>query len=264
MRIALFQVASPDEETPEDRRHRVQERLLSIADDVDLIVLPELWAAGYFTFPEYPERAEPLDGPTVAVARSVARQRRCWVHAGSLIEALPGGRMRNTAVLVGPSGQVAHTYSKIHVFGYRSLEAELLEPGRDISVTRTPFGGTTAVTCYDLRFPPLWSRLVDLGAELVVVPAAWPAARREHWRLLTAARAVDNQVFVVGCNASGTHAGVEAGGTSRVVDPWGRTVAEAGDDEEVLVVTIDPGAVAATRSEFPVLNDHLADYASLG
>lgn len=127
----------------------------------------------------------------------------------------------------------------------------------------TPFGQIAGTTCYDLRFPGLWSELSVRGAEIVVVPAAWPAARREHWRLLTSARAVEHQVFVLACNAAGVQEGVELGGTSRVVDPAGRLLAEAGDGEEVLRVGIDPAAVQATRSEFPVIADRLADYSGL-
>ncbi|GGA60111.1 hydrolase [Pseudoclavibacter endophyticus] len=264
MKIGLLQVSSPDDESPADRRRRVRDRLLAHPDALDLIVLPELWSAGYFHFDRYAELAEsPADSPTLAVAAQVARERGCWVHAGSFVERRPSGALRNTAALVAPDGAVAQQYSKVHVFGYRSLEAELLEPGDAVSVAQTPFGPTTGVTCYDLRFPPLWDELVGIGAELVVVPAAWPLARSEHWRLLTGARAVDNQVIVVACNATGTHGGVEAGGHSRVVDPWGRVLGEAGTAEEWLVVDVDPTVVTETRNEFPVLRDRIRDYAAL-
>src|SRR5690606_32945488 len=142
-------------------------------------------------------------------------------------------------------------------------EAELLEPGTSVSVAQTPFGVASGVTCYDLRFPPLWSELVGLGAALVVVPAAWPSARTEHWRLLTAARALDNQVIVAACNASGTHGGIEAGGHSRIVDPWGRVLGEAGMGEEWVIAEVDPAIVGQTRTEFPVLGDRIDDYGAL-
>lgn len=264
MRIGLFQVESPDTEAPTDRRERVRERLLGIDENIDLLVLPELWAAGYFHFDQYAELAESAtDSPTLAVAAAVARSRDCWVHAGSFIERTPSGSLRNTAALVAPDGTIAQQYSKVHVFGYQSLESKLLEPGTAVSVAETPFGIASGVTCYDLRFPALWTQLIGLGASLVVVPAAWPAARVEHWRLLTAARALDNQVIVAACNATGSHGGTQAGGTSRVVDPWGRVVAEAGDTEELLVAEIDPDVVGKTRTEFPVLDDRIDDYPAL-
>ncbi|NIH83273.1 carbon-nitrogen family hydrolase [Amycolatopsis granulosa] len=255
MRIAMVQLASPPEESPEDRRVRAGS-LVAQARGADLVVLPELWAAGYFAFDRYPERAEPLEGPTVAVAREWARALGAFVHLGSIIERDQHGRLANTAVLLAPDGTIAHTYRKIHVFGYASREAELLTPGDRLEIAETPFGRFGATTCYDLRFPELWRGLVDRGAQTVVVPAAWPAARREHWRLFTTCRAVEEQVLVVAVNAAGRQdGGVELGGHSRVVDPWGKVLAEAGADEEVLCCDVDPAVVDRVRAEFPVLAD---------
>lgn len=167
----------------------------------------------------YPDRAEPLDGPTVAAGREWARDLGAHVHVGSVIERDAHGRLFNTAVLLRPDGTIAHTYRKVHVFGYASREAELLTPGGTLDVAETEFGGLAATTCYDLRFPELWRDLVDRGARTVVVPAAWPAARREHWRVFTTCRAVEEQVLLIACNAVGVQAGgVELGGHSRVAD----------------------------------------------
>jgi predicted amidohydrolase len=255
MEIALVQVASPPEEPPERRRERVA-AMVSSCRGAQLVVLPELWAAGYFAFDAYPERAEPLDGPTVAHAREWARELAAYVHLGSIVERDPQGRLFNTAVLVDPDGEIAHTYRKVHVFGYASREAELLTPGEELDVVDTKLGRLGATTCYDLRFPELWRGLVDRGARTVVVPAAWPAARLEHWRLFTSCRAVEEQVLLVACNATGRQdGGVELGGHSRVVDPWGVVLAEAGAEEGVTVCEVDPGVVDAVRAEFPVLAD---------
>lgn len=262
MRVALIQVASPADEPVAARRDRVGE-LVRSARGADLVVLPELWPVGYFAFDSYAGAAEDADGPTVRLAAALARELSAYLHAGSFVERLPGGRYRNTAVLVDPDGQVVHRYHKVHVFGYRSREAELLQPGEQVAVSPTRYGRIGSTTCYDLRFPELWRRLVDLDAGIVVVPAAWPAARREHWRLFVTARAVEQQVFVVGCNAVGDHAGTELAGCSRVVDPWGTVVVEAGSSEGVTVCDIDPGMVARVRQEFPVLADRLPDYHAL-
>jgi predicted amidohydrolase len=259
MRIALAQIASPADESAADRRARVAEFLRPV-EGVDLLVLPELWAVGFNAFDQYESEAEPLDGPTVQMCAELARSRSMYVHAGSIVERCPDGRLRNTAVVLDPHGEVALTYSKVHVFGYASREVELLTPGNSVGVHATPMGRLSTTTCYDLRFPGLWNDLVDAGAELVVVPAAWPLARLEHWRLLTAARAVDTQTFVIACNSTGAQGSVELGGHSRVIDPWGSVVAEAGRDEEVLVVEIDPEHVRTIREEFPVLLDRLPEY----
>ncbi|WP_049569411.1 carbon-nitrogen family hydrolase [Streptomyces sp. SBT349] len=258
MRIALVQVASPPQESPADRRARVG-GMVARARGADLVVLPELWAAGYFAFDAYAERAEALeDGPTVTAGRAWARELGAYLHLGSLVERDAHGRLFNTAVLIGPDGTIRHTYRKIHVFGYASREAELLTPGTELPVLDADEGmaGLAATTCYDLRFPELWRSLVDRGATTVVVPAAWPAARREHWRLFTSCRAVEEQVLLIACNAVGTQqGGVELGGHSRVVDPWGAVLAEAGTEEGITFCDADPDVVPRVRAEFPVLDD---------
>lgn len=255
MRLALVQVASPPQEAPGERRARVG-RMVRQARAADLVVLPELWAAGYFAFESYADRAETLDGPTVAAGRAWARELHVHVHLGSIVERDEHGRLFNTAVLIAPDGRVIHTYRKIHVFGYASREAELLTPGDSVDVADTVFGILGATTCYDLRFPELWRGLVDRGAQSVVVPAAWPAARREHWRLFTTCRAVEQQVLLIACNAVGVQdGGVELGGYSRVVDPWGAVLAEAGGEEGITFCDVDPAVVTKVRAEFPVLAD---------
>jgi predicted amidohydrolase len=258
MRIALIQVASPEAEAVDHRRERVED-LVRSAKGADLIVLPELWPVGYFAFDRYADHAETLEGKTVSRLAAAAQDMQCLIHVGSFVEQAQGG-VRNTAVLLGPAGDVLHAYSKIHVFGYESREAELLQPGKLLGLSDSRYGRFASTTCYDLRFPELWRALIDAGAELVVVPAAWPAARLSHWRLFTSARAVEQQVYVIACNAVGEQSGIALGGHSRVVDPWGAVVAEAGTEEGILWCDIDPARVEATRGEFPVLRDRLPDY----
>ncbi|QXJ22262.1 carbon-nitrogen family hydrolase [Actinomadura graeca] len=253
-RVALVQVESPASEPPARRRERVGQ-MVADAAGAELVLLPELWLPGYFAFDRYEELAEPLDGDTVAAAREWAGELGCFLHLGSVLERSPVGRLHNTAVLIDPEGTIVHTYRKIHVFGYRSREAELLTPGRGVEVTASPLGPLGSTTCYDLRFPELWRDLVDAGAQAVAVPAAWPAARRGHWRLFTECRAVEQQVVLLSCNAVGTQGGVELGGAGRVVDPWGTVLAEGGDKEEIVRCDVDPGIVTRTREEFPVLKD---------
>lgn len=258
MRVALVQVDSPDAEPVPDRRARVDDLVRSAAG-ADLVVLPELWAAGYFAFDSYAGEAEPFDGPTVTAARGWARELNAHVHLGSFVERGPDGRLCNTAVLVAPDGEVAHVYRKIHVFGYQSREAELLTPGDDVRVAATTFGPVAATTCYDLRFPELWRGLVDGGARLVIVPAAWPAARLAHWRLFTSGRAVEQQIVLIACNATGTHGGAELGGHSRVVDPWGTVLTEAATEPGITWCDVDADEVERARTRFPVLADRRGD-----
>ncbi|MBN9613595.1 MAG: carbon-nitrogen family hydrolase [Actinobacteria bacterium] len=261
-RVALVQIASPDEETPDERIARV-EGLLRQQSQVDLFVLPEIWSAGYFSFDQYEERAETLDGPTVSMCRRVARELGSAIHLGSIVERDTSGKLRNTTVLIDKSGRIAQVYRKIHVFGYKSLESQLLTPGETLSVVDSPVGQLGSITCYDLRFPGLWQELSVRGAEAVAIPAAWPATRRAHWRLLTQARAVEHQVFIIAVNSCGVQHGVELGGYSRVIDPTGAVLAECGAEEEIRIVDIDPARVIEVRDEFPVLADRLNDYTSI-
>ena len=136
-----------------------------------------------------------------------------------------------------------------------------MEAGVDVVVTEIPSGTGESVTvglstCYDLRFPELYRQQVETGAELFVVPAAWPAARVGHWTLLGRARAIENQCVVVQCNTAGTHAGYEMGGHSQVVTASGEVLAEApGGEQQVLSVDVDLEATRAYRTAFPVLDD---------
>ncbi|WP_066073151.1 carbon-nitrogen family hydrolase [Frankia sp. EI5c] len=254
MRVALLQSASPDGEASTARRERVLSQVRALDPDrTDLVVLPELWATGYFHFDRYEAEAEALSGPTVGALRAVAAERGLHIVGGSIVERDSAGALYNTTAVIGPGGELLGHYRKIHLFGYESAEARLLTAGDGVLVTATPWGPLGVATCYDLRFPELFRLLADRGAELVVVVSAWPLARLEHWELLVRARAVENQVFVVACNAAGGQAGVELAGSSLVVDPWGVVLARGGTGPAVVRAELDPGRVGAVRAEFPVL-----------
>ncbi|WP_017793349.1 carbon-nitrogen family hydrolase [Leucobacter salsicius] len=254
-RVALVQVASPVDETQSNRIARVVNLIRSHAG-AELYVLPELWSPGYFAFEQYADRAESLAGPTVTAMSELARELGSWIHLGSIVERR-GDQLFNTAVLLDPTGTVAQVYRKIHVFGYQSLESKLLTPGESLSVVDSPVGPVASTTCYDLRFPGLWQQISERGAEAVVIPAAWPAARREHWRVLTQARAIEHQLWVLACNACGTQGEVQLGGYSRIVDPSGTIIAECGSEEQFIMADLPRDAVTLTRAEFPVIADRL-------
>jgi predicted amidohydrolase len=257
LRVACWQIASPDAEPRRDRIERVL-RGLEHVDDVDLVVLPELWATGYFGFDAYQADAETLDGEFVRSLADMAVSKRCYVHVGSFVERSPTG-WANSAVLLDPHGAVVLMYRKIHLFGYQSREAQLLTPGDDVAVAATPFGVIGTTTCYDLRFPELYRLLLDLGAELIVVPAAWPEARRAHWDALVRARAIEAQAFVVAVNAAGAQGGVQLAGASTIVDPAGHVLEQVGRDETWMRADLDLGRLRTLRAEFPVLDHRRID-----
>ena len=250
MRVHVVQLSYGDDESLADRVDRVV-AIVRAQHAADLVVLPELWPNGGFAYDGWEASSQPLDGPIVTALRGATRELGALVHMGSLVERDETGRMFNTSVLLGRDGEILAIYRKIHLFGFGEGEPKLMTAGDDVVV----HDGLGLATCYDLRFPEQFRRLLDAGAEVVLLPAAWPAKRVAHWRLLALARAVENQSYVVACNTAGEHSGVAMGGGSIVVDPWGTVLAEAGTDEEVLVVDIDLDVVARTRSSFPILAD---------
>ena len=254
VRVALLQTALGDAPKGE-RLARVVQLLGSLRDrEMDLILLPELWNVGYFAFNDYKKGAEPLDGPTLTELASQAKELKSYILAGSILER-SGGRFFNTSVLLDREGRQVAVYRKIHLFSYRSREREILTPGEEPVVAKTELGRLGLSICYDLRFPELYRWEVDRGAQVFLVPAAWPAARIAHWELLARARALENQCFLLGCNAAGVEHGVRLGGHSLVVDPQGEVLARAGEAEEVLLAELDLAQVERTRTEFPVLAD---------
>jgi predicted amidohydrolase len=250
MHVALLQLRVDLDEPRPDRVQRVA-ALVREQRGADLVVLPELWPQGAFAPWTWQATAEPIDGPTVRALQAAARDLGVPVHMGSLIERDDHGRLYNTSVLLGVDGAVRTTYRKIHRFGFDEGEPTLLDAGTEVVVD----GGLGLATCYDLRFPELFRALTDHGAEVVTLVAGWPAVRLGHWTVLARARAIENQTFVLACNAVGRQGKVDLGGGSMVIDPWGEVLARAGDDEEVLRVEIDAAAVAKVRETFPVLRD---------
>jgi len=253
--VACVQLDSSATEAVEDRIERGLELLADAASDADLVVLPELWTVGAFDVEAARDRAEPIDGPLVTALRDVARSTGTWIHGGTFSELGLDGERHNTAVVVDPEGNLSATYPKIHLFGFEGGETTVMSAGDRLVVAETAIGDTGLATCYDLRFPELFRDLVDLGATSFVISSGWPSPRIAHWSLLTRARAVENQAYVIACNGVGTHAGVTLGGRSVIVDPTGQVLAEAGAGEEVIAASVDLDLVAKWRSDFPVLLD---------
>ena len=252
MRVSVVQLASSIDSAA--NRALVEDRLGEVDGASDLVVLPEGTMHDFgATDHDLTSAAEPLDGPFVATLAAQARRLDATVIAGMFerTDHLPF----NTLVAVAPDGSLAATYRKIHLydsFGYR--ESDRLSAG-DVEPVVVDIGGvaTGLMTCYDLRFPEMGRALVDAGAELFVVPAAWVAGEHKlhHWRTLLTARAVENTVAVV----AAAQGGERYTGHSLVVDGWGSIVSEAGDGDDVVQADIDPAVVAQARDVNPSLSN---------
>jgi nitrilase len=257
LRIAAVQHAAGPEVEPNLRR---LEALLPAPGAADVVALPEVFAV----------RGDPGDYRRVAAGEAgaveawlsrQARERRVWLVGGSVIEPGEGG-LFNTCPLYAPDGTCAARYRKIHLFeatlddGRTIREADVYRPG-DRPVTASLAGWTCGLAiCYDLRFPELFRAYSAAGAQILFLPSNFTQRTgRDHWEVLVRARAIENQCFVVAPGQCGANArsGVASYGHSLVVGPWGEALAEAGDDETVLSVTLDPERLRATRSRVPAL-----------
>jgi predicted amidohydrolase len=254
MRVTCIQLEYPDRSKDESVRHVLG--LLDEARGSDLILLPEIWPCGYFSYDRYASDSETTDGPLINALSQKARDLKACLFTGSFVER-DGERLFNTCLLLGPSGEILAKYRKIHLFGFESEERKRLARGSEIAVADTPFGRAGLAICYDLRFPELFRRMVDAGAEYFLVTAAWPATRRDAWKLFCRARAHENLAYLFACNAAGTSHDVEINGNSLIVDPWGKILAEGGQSESLITCDIDPSAAKTLRSQFPALDDRV-------
>ncbi|HEY7075401.1 MAG TPA: carbon-nitrogen hydrolase family protein [Solirubrobacteraceae bacterium] len=260
MRAAAVQLNS----TPDrDRNLEAADRLTraAAAAGADLVVLPEKWPV-LGTPEQTAAAAEPLDGPTLAWARALARELGIDLVAGSFAERVEGEeRGRNTSIHVGPDGELQASYRKIHMFdvevgGRTYRESEHEAPGDEVVLSHTADGtGLGLTVCYDVRFPELYRILAVRGARIITVPAAFTlATTREHWEVLLRARAIEDQCFVIAPNQIGEHApGLRSGGRSMIVDPWGVVLAQAPDAETYIVAELDLEAQDGVRRRLPSL-----------
>jgi predicted amidohydrolase len=251
-------------EDPEANFARLEPWLRAAVEaGAQVVVLPEMFACGF----SMNARAiqEPPDGPTTRYLRGRASEYGVWI-AGSLPELpneeadLPKRKRRpyNTLVLAGPGGEI-HRYRKIRPFSYAG-EDRHYGAGTETVTVELPSGSgdellrTSLFICYDLRFADLfWDAAPETDLYLVV--ANWPVTRRHHWTALLAARAIENQAYVVGVNRVGTGGGLEYAGDSRIVDPMGEVLAAASGGETMLLADLHPARVQQVRKELPFLPD---------
>lgn len=250
VRVAALQ-ASIAWEDPETNFARLEPSIAqAAARGVRFLALPEMYACGFTMATD--RVAEPVDGPSTRFLVEQAARHDLWL-AGSVPERSAGSaRPHNTLILASPDGTV-HRYHKIHPFTYAG-EHEHYAAGTDFVTVEVDGLRVTLFVCYDLRFADeFWATALDTDVYLVV--ANWPEARREHWRALLVARAIENQAYVVGVNRVGEGGGLAYTGDSRIVDPMGRVLAEASHQEALLVADLDPAEVARVRRDLPFLRD---------
>lgn len=228
------------------------------ADGAQLITLPENVA--FLRISATYNVGERLDGRIIGFFADLARELGVAILVGSYQEtASEGSRVYNTSVLIGPDGAVVQAYRKVHLFdidipgSVTFKESDRVVPG-DAAVTADLFGTRFGLTiCYDLRFPEHYRKLLDAGAEVLLIPAAFTLQTgKDHWEVLQRARAIENQCYVLAAGQWGHHGGPRHSyGHSMIIDPWGLVIARCSDGEGFATAWLEPELLASVRRNLP-------------
>lgn len=220
-----------------------------------LIAFPEQFATGWD--PQSHRYIEELSGQVTQRLREFAMQHRITV-VGSFRE-LHSPLPRNTAVAIGPSGEILATYAKCHLFS-PAREERFYDRGESLATFDLDGVRFGIAICYDLRFSTVFEAYADTGADAVVVMAAWPSKRSTHWDLFLRARAAEYQLYLIGVNTTGiTPVDAYAGGSS-IVDPAGNVLAAIGPEEGMICSLVDPEMVRAVRKAMPLAKDRKTEF----
>jgi predicted amidohydrolase len=205
---------------------------------------------------------EQADDEVLAAVRAAAREHGLWVHLGSLALKGEGGKLANRGFVIDDGGKVRATYDKIHLFdvdlptGESWRESANYRPGEEaVVVAGTPVGKLGLTICYDLRFPALFARLSEAGADVISVPAAFTVPTgKAHWQVLLRARAIESETFVIAAAQAGKHEdGRDTYGHSLVIDPWGGVLLEMDGEPGLQFADLDLARIADVRTRIPVL-----------
>jgi deaminated glutathione amidase len=203
----------------------------------------------------------------LAAAREAAARHRIWVHIGSLAVLTGDGKVANRSFLIDRNGEIRGTYDKLHLFdvdlptGESWRESNVYSAGSGVVlVNGTPVGKVGLTICYDLRFPGLFARLAEAGADVIAVPAAFTVPTgKAHWHVLLRARAIEAGLFIIAAAQVGRHEdGRQTFGHSLVVDPWGEVLLDMGEEQGVGFADVDLKRISDVRTRVPALNHRRA------
>jgi predicted amidohydrolase len=264
MSLAVIQMVSQDDVLANlAQARRLLER--AAAGGARLAVLPENFAAmGRRDLAALGRREAYGDGPILPWLKQAARDLRLWIVAGTLPlppDGQPDAKALACSLLIDEQGERVARYDKLHLFDVdvadsrgRYRESDDYAHGHSLVVADTPVGRLGLTVCYDLRFPELYGALCEAGAELISVPSAFTAVTgAAHWQVLTRARAIETQCYLLAAGQGGCHpGGRETFGHSAIIDPWGRVLAEQAQGEGLLLAARDAAEQAAIRQRMPV------------
>lgn len=220
----------------------------------DLVVLPEMCTTGFTMEPG--EHAEELSGRSVTTLAALAR--RCGIHliagVATRTASHDGSMCYNSALVFGPGGEIMAEYRKQRLFAYAG-EDRVYSTGDAPVVVQIHGVRVAPFICFDLRFPELF-RTVSPRLDMIALIANWPATRRVHWDVLTQARAIENQCYMVAVNRTGEGGGVSYRGGSAAYGPFGDTLARTDvETDAAVIVDVDSAEVTRVRSEYPFMAD---------
>ena len=234
------------------------------AAGAQLVVLPENFALMPLNDADRLAAAEPDGkGPIQDFLATQSRQHRVWLVGGTIpLAAKTAGKVRAACLMFNDRGERVARYDKIHLFdvelsnGEKYHESNSFEPGEKVVVVNTPYGKLGLAVCYDLRFPELFRRLQEQGAEIFAVPAAFTAhTGKAHWEVLVRARAIENLVYVVAAAQGGRHAnGRETYGDSMIVSPWGEVLTRLPDGAGYVMAECDRVRQQKVRKSLPSIH----------
>lgn len=229
-----------------------------------LCVLPEMFQTPY-ELPLLRSSAEGSEGPTLKRLRSVTRELKLFVVAGTFCEKRQDDYY-NSAFVLDPDGEILGVHRKIHLFdvaleSVNVKESTVLTPGDRPLVVETPFCRLGVCVCYDARFPDVFRYFESQGVEAVAIPAAFSQTTgTAHWHLLMRSRAVDYQVYLAAaCPAPNHQSSYVAYGHSLVVDPWGTVLAEAGEGADEILAVVSAEKLEKVRRELPLVQHRRPD-----
>lgn len=259
MKIAIYQMEVIGGK-PAENRLKVQNWLEKIMkeESPDTIVLPEMWTSS-FKLKQLKALAETDGEPTKSFLSELAKKYKVNIIGGSIPHNVETN-IYNTSFIFNREGEVVYEYSKIHLVPM--LHEHLYVTGGKKAVEVFELDGIKMgiIICYDLRFPELARSLALQGVQALFVVAAWPTPRKYHWTALQIARAIENQMYVISCNAVGNVDDVTYAGNSMIIDPWGDILKQGQDNqEETLVQDVNLSKVVQVRKEVPIFKSRVPD-----
>src|SRR5512136_1539660 len=226
----------------------------------DAVVFPEMVDTGY-DMKTIVDKASTWESGPLQLLKELASQLGIWIVCG--LSERERDDVYNAVAVVDRKGRLAARYRKAHLFTPVG-EERFLKRGTSLTLADVEGMQWGIMVCYDIRFPEMARSLALKGAQVIVVPSAWPLARINHWSTLLASRAIENQLYVVGANRAGLDGNLQFCGSSRVIDPYGVIVASAPDaGEHLLVAEISKSRVDEVRASMPVFADRRSDLYSL-